>query len=66
MALLRWLLKAPLDFEALIEKPTPLSAYRVLRCPMLVLRGERAPRPSRLINPAHKPKSSPEPGIWGR
>lgn len=49
MALLRWLPKAPLDFEALIEEPTPASAYRVLRCPMLVLRGELAPKPSRMI-----------------
>lgn len=48
-ALLRWLPKAPLDFAALIEEPTPISAYRVLCCPVLLLRGEYAPRPSRKI-----------------
>lgn len=32
-ALLRWLPKAPLDFAALIEEPTPISAYRVLCAP---------------------------------
>jgi len=49
MALLRWLPKAPLDFAALIEEPTPASSYRALNCPMLLLRGEHAPQPSRLI-----------------
>ena len=49
MALFRWLPKAPLDFEALIEEPTPASAYQSLQCPILVLRGEHAPQPSRMI-----------------
>jgi len=49
MSLLRWLPKAPLDFEALIEEPTPASAYQALNCPMLVLHGEHASPPSRLI-----------------
>ena len=47
--LLRWLPKAPLDFRALIEEPTPLAAYRQLDVPTLVLRGEQGPEPSRLI-----------------
>ena len=47
--LLRWLPKAPLDFQALLCERTPLAAYRQLVMPTLVLRGEHAPRPSRLI-----------------
>ena len=34
-ALTRWAPKAPLDFHALIEEPTPASAYAVLRFPVL-------------------------------
>jgi pimeloyl-ACP methyl ester carboxylesterase len=49
MGLLRWLPKAPLDFHALIEEPTPAADYAALDMPVLVLRGEHAPRPSRLI-----------------
>jgi pimeloyl-ACP methyl ester carboxylesterase len=48
-ALTRWLPKAPLDFAALIEEPTPLAAYAELRMPALILRGQHAPLPSRLI-----------------
>jgi pimeloyl-ACP methyl ester carboxylesterase len=48
-ALIRWMLKAPLDFHALMEEPTPIAAYAELRMPTLVLRGEHAPRPTRLI-----------------
>lgn len=48
-ALTRWLPKAPLDFAALIEEPTPLAAYIGVRCPTLVLHGQHAPLPSRLI-----------------
>jgi pimeloyl-ACP methyl ester carboxylesterase len=48
-ALTRWAPKAPLDFHALIEEPTPASAYAVLRFPVLVLRGEHAPAPARHI-----------------
>lgn len=44
-ALVRWVVKAPLDFRALIEEPTPLTAYAGLRMPVLVMRGEHAPRP---------------------
>lgn len=48
-ALTRWAPKAPLDFAALIGETTPPSAYARLRCPVLVLRGEHAPRPARLV-----------------
>lgn len=48
-ALVRWVPKAPLDFRALIEEPTPLRAYAGLRMPVLVMRGEHAPRPTRKI-----------------
>jgi pimeloyl-ACP methyl ester carboxylesterase len=44
----RWIVKAPLDFRALFRDPTPLIAYAALRCPLLVLRGEHAPAPTRL------------------
>jgi pimeloyl-ACP methyl ester carboxylesterase len=48
-ALIRWAPKGPLDFHALVEDPTPAATYRNLRLPVLVLRGERAPPPTRLI-----------------
>ena len=48
-ALIRWSPKAPLDFRALIEEPTPASAYRTLDFPVLILRGEHAPLPTRVI-----------------
>jgi pimeloyl-ACP methyl ester carboxylesterase len=48
-ALIRWAPKAPLDFHALLENPTPASAYRALAFPVLILRGEHAPRPTRLV-----------------
>ena len=48
-ALTRWVTKAPLDFRALIAEPTPPSAYAHLRIPTLVMRGEHAPAPTRLI-----------------
>jgi pimeloyl-ACP methyl ester carboxylesterase len=47
--IVRYLPKAPLDFRALIDEPGAPPGLRDLRCPMLVLRGEHAPRPSRLI-----------------
>jgi pimeloyl-ACP methyl ester carboxylesterase len=47
--LTRWVPKAPLDFRALIHEPTPPSAYAKLRIPTLVMRGEHAPAPTRLI-----------------
>jgi pimeloyl-ACP methyl ester carboxylesterase len=45
-SLTRWALKAPLDFRALLEEPTPLAAYAGLRMPALVMRGEHAPKPT--------------------
>ena len=48
-ALIGWAPKAPLDFRALIEEPTSLSAYARLRFPVLVVRGEHAPAPTRVI-----------------
>ena len=48
-ALIRWVPKGPLDFRALIEDPTPADAYRSLAFPVLILRGERAPSPTRTI-----------------
>jgi pimeloyl-ACP methyl ester carboxylesterase len=51
-ALTRWMPKAPLDFRALIEEPTRASRYAGLRIPTLILRGEHAPAPTRLIGEA--------------
>ena len=45
----RWAPKAPLDFAALIEEQTQTRAYARLPCPVLVMRGEHAPAPTRLI-----------------
>ena len=49
-ALMRWAPKGPLDFRALFEDPTPGKAYRVLNFPVLILRGEHAPLPTRVIS----------------
>lgn len=46
---IRWIVKAPLDFRALFEDATPQAAYAALACPVLVLRGEHAPAPTRLV-----------------
>jgi pimeloyl-ACP methyl ester carboxylesterase len=48
-ALVRWTPKGPLDFRALIDDPTPIEAYRSLDVPTLILRGEHAPAPTRVI-----------------
>ena len=48
-ALMRWVPKASLDFYALMQEPTPLAAYANLAMPILILRGEYAPKPARLI-----------------
>lgn len=48
-ALTRWLPKATLDFRALLNEPTPLSAYRDFRFPIFIMRGEHAPPPTRLV-----------------
>jgi len=47
--LIRWAPKGPLDFHALFHEATPLYAYRTLEFPVLILRGERAPAPTRVI-----------------
>jgi pimeloyl-ACP methyl ester carboxylesterase len=48
-ALIRWAPKGPLDFHALFHEATPLYAYRALKFPVLILRGEHAPVPTRVI-----------------
>ncbi len=48
-ALIRWAPKGPLDFRALIDDPTPVAAYSALKFPVLILRGEHAPSPTRVI-----------------
>lgn len=48
-ALIRWIPKAPLDFRALIDENTPPAAYAALNFPVLVMRGEHAPTPTRKI-----------------
>jgi pimeloyl-ACP methyl ester carboxylesterase len=47
--LVRWMPKAPLDFRALFREPTPASAYAQLNVPVLIMRGEHAPDPTRLV-----------------
>ena len=49
VALTRWAPKAPLEFAALIEETTEPAEYSDLRFPVLLMRGERAPTPTRLI-----------------
>jgi pimeloyl-ACP methyl ester carboxylesterase len=46
---MRWAPKGPLNFRALIENQTPPSAYRALKLPVLIIRGEHAPKPTRLV-----------------
>ena len=48
-ALIRWAPKGPLDFHALMTEPTLASTYRILPFPVLLLRGEHAPSPTRII-----------------
>ena len=48
--LTRWAPKAPLDFQALIDDPTPAKAYAALNVPTLIVRGEHAPLPTRVIS----------------
>jgi pimeloyl-ACP methyl ester carboxylesterase len=47
--LVNWIPKAALEFRALIEERIPLEAYRRLRVPMLLMRGEHSPRPAQLV-----------------
>ena len=73
-ALTRWMPKAPLDFRALIDEPTRMTAYTELRFPALILRGEHAPAtnaPDRgdCCRPSCPPpasRSSPAPATWAR
>jgi pimeloyl-ACP methyl ester carboxylesterase len=47
--LIRYLPKACLDFRALLDERLPLVAFRRLRAPLVLLRGEHAPQPTDLI-----------------
>jgi pimeloyl-ACP methyl ester carboxylesterase len=47
--MVRYLPKACLDFRALFEEDTPRVAYGALRCPVLVMAGEFAPAPTRVV-----------------
>ena len=48
-ALTRWAPKAPLEFAALMNARTVLEDFAGLEFPILVLRGEHAPMPTRII-----------------
>ena len=48
-ALIAWMPKAPLDFNALFGEPEMPAAYARVDCPVLVMRGERAPAPTQII-----------------
>ncbi len=48
-ALTGWVAKIPLDFHATMAETTPLAAYADPRLPVLLLRGEYAPLPTRTI-----------------
>lgn len=48
-ALIGWAPKGPLDFHALMNEPTPATAYRQLNFSVLIMRGEHSPRPSCMI-----------------
>ena len=56
-ALVRWLPKAPLEFSALIGERAEAGHYAHLRCSTLIIRGEHAPGPTRLI--AEAPPDTP-------
>ena len=47
--IVRYVPKASLDFAALFGERVSLEAYRGLRIPLLMLRGEHAPQPAALI-----------------
>jgi pimeloyl-ACP methyl ester carboxylesterase len=48
-AIVRWLPKAVLEFGALFNEPTHWRALGTFRSPVLIVRGEYAPAPTRLI-----------------
>ncbi len=47
--LIRWAPKAQLDFHALISETTPAETYRSLDVPALILLGELAPAPTKMV-----------------
>jgi pimeloyl-ACP methyl ester carboxylesterase len=47
--MVRYLPKACLDFRALFEEDTPRAAFRELRFPVLLMAGEFAPAPTRVV-----------------
>jgi len=47
--LVRWAPKGPLEFRAVMEDATPAAAYERLRVPVLIMVGEHAPLPTRII-----------------
>jgi pimeloyl-ACP methyl ester carboxylesterase len=47
--MVRYVPKACLDFRALFEEDTAAAAYRAFRFPVLVMRGEFAPAPTRVV-----------------
>ena len=55
--LIRYVPKATLEFSALIDEPTPLTAYRRLACPTLLIWGERTRAPAALITQKRCPRS---------
>jgi pimeloyl-ACP methyl ester carboxylesterase len=48
-SLIRWAPKIPLDFRALMQASAALDHCAALSCPALILRGENAPAPTRLL-----------------
>lgn len=48
-SLCNWAPKVLLEFEALMREPTSLTAYPALAVPTLILRGEFAPMPTRVL-----------------
>lgn len=44
-----WLPNASAHFRALIDDDTPLALYRRIKCPVLLMQGEQARRPSRSV-----------------
>ena len=48
-SVVRWVTKAPLEFHALIAPDAARPGYANLDCPTLIMRGEHASLPTRLI-----------------
>ena len=47
--IIRWMPKAPLDFHALMSEPVATDALAQASIPTLLIRGEHAPKPTRVI-----------------